>query len=176
MQDFTNETIDLDKLPKYQEIVLTTPDKKYWKVILINLCIFFTILGIGLGIFLCLNIYVKPYIYPIIGGFLIVTVLFFLLYRASFKKRGFALREKDIVYKSGIIAEKTSIIPLNRIQHVALDEGVFSRMYGLATLQINTAGGSSGHMHIAGIPLEKASVIKEALLKRIDLLESLATT
>ncbi|WP_379089825.1 PH domain-containing protein [Pedobacter sp. UC225_65] len=174
MQDFTNETIDLDKLPKYQEIVLTAPDQKYWKVIIINICIFLFIIGIGLGLFLWLNTYIKPYTYPIIGGFLVFGILLFLIHRASFKKRGYALREKDIVYKSGIIAEKTSIVPLNRIQHVSLDEGVFSRMYGLATLEIHTAGGSAGHMHIAGIPVEKASVIKEALLKRIDLLESLA--
>lgn len=174
MQHFTNENIDLDQLPKYQEIVLTAPDKKYWKVISINTSIFLLIIGTGLGIFLRLNVHVKPYIYPIIGGFLLFSILLFLLHRASFKKRGFALREKDMVYKSGIIAETTSIVPLNRIQHVAIDEGMFSRMYGLATLEIHTAGGSAGRMHIAGIPVEKANVIKEALLKRIDLLESLA--
>lgn len=174
MPDFTNETIDLDKLPKYEEISLTPPHPKYWKVIVINITIFLLFIAIGLGLLLWLNERVRPYHYSIIGVFLIFGLLLFLLQRASFKKRGFALREKDMVYKSGIIAEKTSIVPLNRIQHVALDEGVFSRMYGLATLQINTAGGSAGQMHIAGIPVEKARIIKEALVKRMDLLESLS--
>ena len=103
----------------------------------------------------------------------IIVLLTFLLYKASFKKRGYALREKDVVYKSGIIAETTTIIPLNRIQHVALDEGLFSRIYGLATLEIHTAGGSTGHMKIAGIPVEKAKMIKEALVKRLDILENI---
>ena len=83
------------------------------------------------------------------------------------------MREKDIIYKSGIVAETTSIIPLNRIQHVALDEGLFSRIYKLATLQIHTAG-VSGNMNIAGIPAHQARKIKEVLLSKLDSLEHLA--
>jgi len=171
MQDFTNETIDLNQLPKYQDIILNTPNKKYWSIIVINISISLLLVGIGLITLLILNKESRPYLYSIIGGYLVIGILIFLLHAASFKKRGFALREKDIVYKSGIIAESTSIIPINRIQHVALNEGIFSRMYKLATLQISTASGGSGQMNIAGIPIEKAKVIKEALVQRLDLLE-----
>lgn len=168
MQDFTNESIDLDQLPKYQEIPLNAPHASYWKVIVINICLFLFLAAIGVGLLLWFNANIKPYRYAVIAAFVAFGLLLIVLYRASFKKRGFALREKDIVYKSGIIAETTMIVPLNRIQHVALDEGIFSRMYGLATLQIHTAGGQSGHMHIAGIPVEQAKIIKEALVKRLD--------
>ena len=171
MQDFTNEVIDLNQLPKYEEITLTSPDLKYWNIILINTCIFFLISGIILALLLFFNEDFKRYPLPISIGYSIIVLVTFLLYKASFKKRGYALREKDVVYKSGIIAEKTTIIPLNRIQHVALDEGWLSRFYKLATLEVQTAGGSSGHMQIAGIPVEKARIIKEALVKRLDLLE-----
>jgi hypothetical protein len=172
MQEFTNETIDLEKLPKYQEIELTAPNPKYWNVIVINLFVFLLLAGLGLTAFLLLNEAVKPYHLYIISGYLLISILIFLLYRLSFRRRGFALREKDIVYKHGIIAETTIIIPLNRIQHVALDEGFVSRLYGLATLQIFTAGGQSGHMYIAGIEVERARTMKEALIKRLDLLET----
>lgn len=173
MQAFTNETFDLDSLPKYQEIELTAPHPSYWKVIVINLVIFLFILGAAIAslILLVEDVNISPYV--IIGSYLIFAILLFLLYRASFKKRGFALREKDIVYKSGIIAETTTIVPLNRIQHIALDEGIISRSYGLATLQIFTAGGQSGHLHIAGIEIEKAKSIKEMLLRKLDQIETL---
>jgi len=170
MQEFTNEVIELELLPKYEEVNLNAPDPKYWKVILINIFIFF---GLIATILISLIIFIdkiRPSALYLVVGFVLIFILNFLLYRASFKKRGFTLREKDIIYKSGVIAETTSIIPLNRIQHVALDEGLFSRIYKLATLQIHTAGGSSGHMHIAGIPVEQAKAIKEALLKKLDLL------
>ena len=172
MQNFTNEVVDLNQLPKYEEISLTSPDQKYWNIIFINICIFFLISGISLALLFFLKEDFKRYPLPITIGYSIIVTLTFLLYKASFKKRGYALREKDVVYKSGIIAEKTTIIPLNRIQHVALDEGWLSRFYNLATLEIQTAGGSSGHMQIAGIPVEKARIIKEALVKKLDLMES----
>lgn len=173
MQKFTNEEINLDQLPKYEEIILTNPAQKYWNIIVINICIFFLISGLGLALFILLNQEFKTYSIPVGFGYVIIVLLTFLLYNTSFKKRGYALREKDVVYKSGIIAETTTVIPLNRIQHVALDEGLFSRFYGLATLEIHTAGGSTGHMKIAGIPLEKAKIIKEALVKRLDILENI---
>lgn len=176
MQNFTNEEIDLNLLPKYEEISLSNPDQKYWNVIVINICIFFLISGVGLALFIMLNPEFKAYPIPVAIGFAVIVLLTFIIYRLSFKKRGYALREKDVVYKSGVFAETTTIIPLNRIQHVALDEGLFSRTFGLATLEIHTAGGNTGHMKIAGIPIEKAKIIKEALIKRLDILEILTAS
>jgi hypothetical protein len=172
MQEFTNEVINIDLLPKYQEVKLTVPHPTYWKVILLNITVTIALLVISATILILLIEKNMRYAIYAIGGLLILFGLLLALYRASFKKRGFALREKDIIFKSGIIAETTSIIPLNRIQHVAIDEGAFSRMYKLATLQIHTAG-ATGKMHIAGIPIVQARSIKEALLKKIDVLENL---
>ena len=121
MQSFTNEVIDLDQLPKYEEIILTSPHQKYWNVIAFNICIIFLISGLSLTAFFILDKFIKPYLYPILIAYVTILVITFTLYYLSFKKRGFALREKDVIYKNGIIAESTTIIPLNRIQHVALD-------------------------------------------------------
>ncbi|MBC7615621.1 MAG: PH domain-containing protein [Pedobacter sp.] len=172
MQEFTNEAIEINSLPRYQEVSLNAPHPTYWKVMLINISIFIFLSITALITIIILNEKIKPYGIYLGGGCIIIFAFIFLLYKTSFKKRGYALREKDIIYKSGIIAEKTTIIPLNRIQHVALDEGLFSRIYKLATLQIHTAGDGTGHMHISGIPIEQARTIKEALLKRLDLLET----
>lgn len=170
MQEFTNETIDLANLPKYEDVALTAPNPKYWNVIVINLVIVLIIIATFLGLFIFLLDDKLPHpTYPIVG-YVIFSALLFLIYRLSFKKRGFALREKDIIYKHGVIAETTTIIPINRIQHVALDEGLISRKYGLATLQIYTAGGATGHVHLAGIEVEKAKIIKEVLVKKLDLM------
>lgn len=170
MKEFTNETIDLANLPKYENVELTAPNSKYWNVIVINLGIVLIIIAAFLGLFIFLLDDKLPNpIYPIVGYVFFAAFLVF-IYRLSFKKRGFALREKDIIYKHGVIAETTTIIPINRIQHVALDEGIISRSYGMATLQIFTAGGASGHVHIAGIEVEKAKIMKEVLVKRLDLI------
>ncbi len=167
MQPFTNATIDIGTLPKYEATPLTTPNSKYWNIIVINLIIFLILIGIGLSILITFNDEVKTNWIIWTGLFITFSAFLFLLYRASFKRRGFALREKDIMYKSGLIAETTTIVPLNRIQHVALNEGLLSRMFHLGTLQIYTASGTSGNIHIAGVPIEQAKAMKEALVQRL---------
>ena len=171
---FTNEPIDLNHLPKHEFVELSKPHHNYWNIIMINIFIFLLVVALGITILIFSEPALKAQLALFIGGWLLLAIMLFLLYRASFKKRGYALREKDIIYKSGIIAETTTIVPLNRIQHVALDEGLFSRMFKLGKLQIYTAGGHSGHMMIAGIEIEKARSIRELLLKKLDQLEETA--
>lgn len=171
MQTFTNETIDINLLPKYEEVILQKPEPNYWKVIRINLSIFLVILAVFIVVVLVLDETFATHKYYALSGYVAFSFILFIIYKASFKKRGFALREKDIIYKHGIIAETTTIIPLNRIQHVALAEGAIARIFKLATLQVFTAGGQSGNINIAGIAVEKAKTIREALVKRIDVAE-----
>ncbi|MDQ0964991.1 membrane protein YdbS with pleckstrin-like domain [Flavobacterium sp. W4I14] len=172
---FTNEVIDLDLLPKYEEIQLSRPHPDYWKIICINLLIFFGLLGIAIGILLFFVDEVKPNAKWIIPLYLALFAIFSLLFRASFKKRGYAIRTHDVIYKSGIIAESTTIVPLNRIQHIELNEGIFSRIYKLGSLQLFTAGGQTGHIHISGIAIDDARRIRDLLLKKLDLLENPTT-
>ena len=172
---FTNETIDLDRLPKYEEIALKQPHPNYWKIICINLLIFFGILGICVGAFLFFFEEIRPNAVWIIPVYFILVVISFLLYHLSFKKRGYAVRTHDVIYKSGIIAESTTIVPLNRIQHIELNEGIFARIYKLGSLQLFTAGGQSGHIHISGIAIDEARSIRDLLLKKLDLLENPTT-
>nr|WP_068889097.1 PH domain-containing protein [Pedobacter panaciterrae] len=168
MKEFTNETIDTDSLPKYEEVQLNPLHKKYWNVMLINIFIFLFVMGIGIATLLVLNANARGYTYVISGIYIVFAFLLIVLYRASLKKRGFAVREKDILYTSGIIALSTTIVPFSRIQHIALDEGLFSRIYGLGELRIFTAGGSSGSLHIPGIEIDNAKSIKELLMKQIN--------
>lgn len=171
MLDFTNDNLDIGNLPKYEEVPLNAISKKYWKVVAINLIIFLLILAVGLAVFVYLSETVRPYIYVITAGYIVISVILFALYKTDIGRRGYAVREKDIIYRSGIIAITTTIIPFSRIQHITLDEGLFSRIYHLGQLSIFTAGGSSGSLHIPGIEINEARQIKEILMKQINLAE-----
>lgn len=169
--NFTNQTIDIDSLPKYQEVTLQPIHPKYWNVMVINILIFIILLLMAfVGISIAapeklptLFYVLTPLLIIAFGGFL------FWINRMAFKKRGFAIREKDLLYRSGVLATTTIIVPFNRIQHIAVNEGVFSRMYGLAALEIYTAGGSSSDLTISGIEKEKAISIKEFLMNNINI-------
>jgi membrane protein YdbS with pleckstrin-like domain len=169
---FTNESIDIDSLPKYEEIELHKPHSSYWKIICINIALIACILGMAVTALVLFVEEAKPNTILFVSLYLVFILILVLLFRASFKKRGYAIRTHDVIYKSGIIAETTTIIPLNRIQHIELNEGIFSRAYKLGALQIFTAGGQTGHLHISGIPIEDAKNIRDLLLKKLNLIEN----
>lgn len=169
MEEFTNETIDTKKLPKFEEVQLTPLHPKYWSVLRINSSIVFSIIAIAL-VFLWINSEDSEKISPfwIFGFFLIVVNLAFLFARIGFKKKAYAFRNHDVIYRSGIIATNTMVIPYNRVQHVALHEGLISRYFGLAKVEIFTAGGSSSDLEIPGIAKEEAENIKQLLMGKIQ--------
>lgn len=170
MINFTNDTIDISALPKFEEVKLHKIDSKYFKIILINISIFF---GILLIVFTCL-VYIKESLFSnrvwmLIGASLPVFYgLFIVLYHFSFKKRGYAFREHDVIYKSGLIRESTIIVPNNRVQHVAIHQGFFSRQFGLAAVELFTAGGNNSDLEISGLVLAEAQKIKNMISIKIN--------
>lgn len=100
-----------------------------------------------------------------------VMVIFFslrtLLVNLGFRWKGYALREKDLIYRSGLIWRKVVIIPFARIQHGELSEGVFERYYGLKKIRVYTAGGSSSDLTIPGLPKERAEQLRKFIMDRV---------
>jgi len=173
MSDFTNTTINLDLLPKYEEVPLLSIDKKYWNVMVINTFIYSVFL-VGFVAVLFFSIFLSRktigigFYFSIIAFTLFFIPFLFYINRISFKKRAYAVREKDIMYRRGILSTTVTIVPFNRIQHIAIGEGMFSRLYGLASLEIYTAGGNSSDLTIAGIKRKKAHQLKEFLMNNIS--------
>lgn len=170
MENFTNETLNLNSLPKFEEVDFSPLHKNYIKVVYINIAIIVLIFAIGIGVLIYFNQELQNTSSYLIFGisYLVFALIVFFSSIASVKKRGFAVREKDILYKRGLISTTTTMIPFNRIQHVAMHEGAFSRIFNLAQIQIFTAGGSSSDIKISGIEKEKAENIKELLMQKIQ--------
>lgn len=168
MENFTNETIDTKQLPRYEEVQLTPLHSKYWSVTLINLAIVFVVLGVATGLVWYNAEELSDYGLELSIGLSVIVVLTIFLNRIAFKKKAFAFRNHDVIYRSGIIATNTMVIPYNRVQHVALHEGFVSRIFGLAKVEIFTAGGNSSDLEIPGIAKEEAENIKQLLMGKIQ--------
>ncbi len=170
MEEFTNEVIDTKQLPRYEEVQLTPLHPKYLKVVLINSSLFIAILVIG---YFLLLIFDKENISPKFSiqlaiAVVVVSILKLFFSILGFKKKAYAFRNHDVIYRSGIISTNTMVIPYNRVQHVALHEGFVSRIFGLAKVEIFTAGGSSSDLEIPGIEKEEAENIKQLLMGKIQ--------
>lgn len=168
MEDFTNETIDVTSLPRYEEVTLRKLHPNYWKVVLINNFIVFLVLGIILAFSAYFVEEVTQNFFPIVLLFFTIVVITYILVRIGYRKKGYAFRNHDVIYRSGIISTNTMVIPYNRVQHVALHEGFIARFFDLATVEIFTAGGNSSDLEIHGIEKSQAEDIKQLLMGKIQ--------
>ncbi|NHM07729.1 PH domain-containing protein [Flavobacterium sp. CYK-4] len=168
MENFTNETIDITQLPKFEAVTFTKLHPSYWMINLIQIGIAFALVNLGYAVIVLNSAEVASHQVPIGLGIFAFFLLVVFFSRIAFKKKGFAFRQHDVLFRHGIIATNTLVIPYNRIQHVALHEGVFSRIYSLAKIEIFTAGGSASDIEIPGIEKQQAENIKQLLMGKIQ--------
>lgn len=170
MQEFTNNLIDLSQLPKFEEVSLKKLHPKYINVLLFNFLLLFVaaIGGFSILFFFKRDAFSTPTWIGILIGILVFLGFIIFFSKLSLNKKGYAFREHDAIFKSGVISETTTIIPFNRVQHVALHQGFISRKLGLASIELFTAGGSSSDLEIPGLLLSDAQNIKNLVSHKIN--------
>ena len=82
-------------------------------------------------------------------------------------RKGYAVRDKDIVFRSGVFWRTVTAIPYNRIQHVEKDSAPLDRRYDIANLKIFTAGGAGGDLKIDGLPADVAERLRVHILDKV---------
>lgn len=162
---FENQAIDISYLPAIDELSFDRPAPAYWKVSMYTSAIFASILLIGSGLFA--YFYEFSFLFNAIGMGLLLLFIAFLLWvtHKGYYMQGYALRQKDVVYKKGIFFQSTTSIPFNRVQHCEIKQGPIERIFGLKSLEIYTAGGHSSDLRIAGLEGEKAQQLKEFIIR-----------
>lgn len=85
----------------------------------------------------------------------------------TFPKRGYVVRDKDILFRKGVIWRSVTAIPFNRIQHVETSNTPLDRKFDLATLQLFTAGGSGGDLKIDGLAASIAEQLRIYILRKV---------
>ncbi len=172
---FSNTQIELSDIPAIQEIDYKHLQKSYLNVNLVTALIFWTVLGFVfyLNIFLNwlfadkkLEAFFDQYLLFLLVGFGLVALARFAIIYYGFYKKGYAVREKDISFKTGLFFKTKTMIPFNRIQHSEVKQGPIERLFGIASLHIFTAGGSSSDLTIPGLTMEEANHLKQFIINR----------
>ncbi|WP_289021416.1 PH domain-containing protein [uncultured Salegentibacter sp.] len=166
-KDFSNDQIDLASLPKYESVAYSSVSSTYLIKMNIQTGIFMLVLFIILGVLWFFQLNQRQ------TGILLAVVIAAFIFRfwnnyKLLQSLGYAVREKDIVYKRGFIFNKTTIVPFNRVQHVSISRGVWDKILGISNLNIFTAGGSGSDITIPGLDPKMALQLKEALAVKIS--------
>ena len=170
MSDFENNTVSLDEIPKYETVDFTNLHPDYVKIVRMNALI--TIL-IGIAISAALFfIFDETQKYYSIAGILLLSVIIGCFPLLTYKKKQYAFRQHDALYRKGLLFKSTNIVPYIRLQHVVIKQGWYAKRLGLAVLELHTAANDSVDVAIPGLTLEEAERWKSFLLNRLQELEN----
>ena len=165
---FENQQVDSDKLPRVEDLNFIPLEKQYLKVVLVSTAIFWAFILVAATIVFFL---ISDEMAPILKTFIPVLLITFCLLSIymtilGFHKKGYALRQKDIIFKTGLIWQKEIAIPFKRVQHCEVNQGPIERLFSLSNLHVFTAGGSSSDLSIPGLRPDTAQQLKEYIVKK----------
>ena len=134
---FTNNPIETVDLPRFEDLEFKPLKKQYRTLILMQWTVFtlFPISGILILYFLNPIYTIQEFIF-VLSGVVLFYIFQVVLNILGFKRKGYVLREHDILYRTGLIVQKTIAIPYNRIQHSEIRQGVLSRILSISKLKI----------------------------------------
>jgi len=167
---FQNPEIALDELPDIDDVQWQVLDPAYKSLRRVQNSI--GILATAVPVVTIIVAAKLPFLPALVlsACWVVFSALLLIWPGISLPKRGYVLRDKDILFRKGVVWRSVTAIPFNRIQHVETSSTPFDRKFDLATLQLFTAGGSSGDLKIDGL----STVIAEQL--RVFVLEKAGTS
>ncbi len=163
---FSNEALDISKLPRAEDVKFRPIEPDYWKVLKFGWMIVTLILTTALSLTLLFSYPGNSYILLLIPGIVIIFLLIFWLMRKSFLWKAYAIREKDIIYRSGWLIRRISVCPFNRVQHCSVNAGPIERKLGLSSLSIYAAGTEGADFKIPGLKEETALSLRDFILAK----------
>lgn len=88
--------------------------------------------------------------------------------RRAYQCKGYALREHDITYRSGVIFPKVTTVPYVRIQQVSISQNPVSRFFGLCALEVVNGAQGLSSLVIQGLTGERAEEVKAVITGRLN--------
>lgn len=124
----------IDENENYQHV--SEDARKIWAIHACIGTLFF--LGVAIGVYL--TVFRHIWIYGVIALYAIITI--FIMPSIEYQQWLYFIGEDRIEIIHGIFFKKRALIPINRIQHLKIQQGVIQKKFKLASVDIYTAGGN----------------------------------
>lgn len=166
--DMTNRQWNLDGIDRVEALSYVPLEKSYLKaqavmtalawlgLMLLPICLFFVDEFGGRGlIVICAE-----------AAMFMAAIINLMLLPRAYSYKGYAVREHDITYRSGIIFPKTVTVPFCKVQQVSIRQNPVTKMFGLYAVTIVNGAQILAETVIPGLTLQKAEEIKSLLIER----------
>ena len=164
---FSNRPVDTGELPDFQRVELHRVAPAFVPYAVISQILFWAIM-----VLIAVALRVVPFspfapAWWMVGLAGLAATWSGILAWLDARRRGWALREHDLIYRQGIIWRRTVIVPFARIQHVESSSGPLERAFGLMRVKCFTAGGAMSDLSVVGLDGESARKVRQHLLEQI---------
>jgi len=170
IQPDLNPFVDVAALPKVKEERLTPLPLAYAKARALMYVLTFAVTGLA-WLTPCLWLFLQQdqpgppaALWWVLGGtWTAIMALWGLEERMGWPLRGFLVRERDVVYRSGWWTTQVVAVPFSRIQHSEIQQGPMGKWLGFCSLKLFTAGASGANLNIPGLAPDTARNIRQLL-------------
>ena len=108
--------------------------------------------------------WLPAFLWTSLGVFCVWSVVWPLI---AVPRRGYVVRNKDLLYRSGVLWRSVQAFPFNRVQHTKLHSTPLDRSFDLASLSVFPAGGGRGN-RIRGLGQETAKRLRVYISERME--------
>jgi hypothetical protein len=107
--------------------------------------------------------------FGVVPGIVLLLAVWLVGFRpaARWRRWGWAFTGSELHVQHGWLVNVHTIVPVARVQHIDVMQGVFQRMFGVTTLALHTAGSGHSFVLLPGIARETAESIRDAIRERI---------
>ncbi len=167
---FSNTSIDVNQLPTVHQDDFTRLAANYQIVIFIeNAILSFIFLAIWLVLYFTDALSENGYTIWLIWIGIILFLGFLFWFRPkAFSRKGYQLREYDIVFKEGLWWQEETVIPFVRVQHSEVTQGPITRFFGFSKLKLYTAGGSKSDLSIPALDTQTARRLENFVTQKAE--------
>ena len=174
MSLLSNDPIDLTSWPELDEVDVVAVLPSYARA---RALVWGTVtLGLGLAFYgplVAISFWgdksPSAWLWVIFGGLWVTSMgLWALEEWKGWPLRGYLVRERDVVYRSGWWSQTVTAVPFSRIQHSEIQQGPLGRWLGHCALKLYTAGASGANLEIPGLSMATARNIRRMLESHAD--------
>ncbi|MBK4142926.1 PH domain-containing protein [Corynebacterium macginleyi] len=102
-----------------------------------------------------------------LAGFIAVCAVFWLVSGVWWRQMGYRLGKEELTLRRGVISKQQRTARYDRTQAVDVVEPVIARLFRLAAVRVETAGGQSSAIEIAFLKKRDAEALRAEILSRV---------
>lgn len=166
----TNRQLNFENIHRVENLTYEPLERRYIKVQFVGTVLaymFFMLLSLVL-----LFAEELTYRYCIIAGveslLFCAAIINLVLLPKAYAYKGFAFREHDITYRSGIFFPSVVTIPLCKIQQVSVHQNPISKIFGLYSIAIVNGAQFKAETVIPGLTETRANEMKTIIMEYIQ--------